>query len=94
MSFWVFASLVLQFHCCIKSHGDVVLLEKLRLHENFKRLKITHNFKIIIYNPSQFRYQQILHFLCVSERRDCLPQGLKQRPVDAVVILLFSACEI
>lgn len=64
----------------MKSH-HVVFLDKLRLHKKFKRLKITHNFKIIIYNPNQLRYQQISHFLCVSERRDCLPQGLKQKPV-------------
>lgn len=64
----------------MKSHRDVVL-GKLGLHEKFKRLKITCNLKIIIYNPSQHRYQQISHFLCVSERRHCLTQGLKQKPV-------------
>lgn len=80
MLFWIFASLVLQFHC-MKPHRDVVFLDKLRLHEKFKRLKITDNLKIIIYNPSQLRCQQISHFLYVSKRRDHLPQGLIQKRV-------------
>lgn len=72
---------MLQFHCLMKSDRDVVFLDKLRLHEKFKRLKITDNLKIIIYNPSQLRCQQISHFLYVSKRRDHLPQGLIQKHV-------------